>query len=349
MILDAETFEQVAAVDRILRGVEGIELPGHVKTELFASVFETNTDVCATAAEVDEALPVLRRAAGGCGRGRGPRDRGRRRRIRSRCPRRSRSSRRSATSTFVGYGGISVRRQGVQGLHVHVGMPSARGLLALPRSDRAVAAGRARALGELALVRRRADRHGVEPCAGARRAAAAPARRRRSRRTPSGRRGSSGSSRSASTAGLHAHLVGRPAAPEARDARGAHRRPADRRASLGGVHRAAAGDVRDGARRRVAARTTRCSVTGAAPTTRRTAGRRRASGRARNLLHPNGSATSRARARRESCSSSSARGARARRRGVLARIDPRGCEADLQLQSDTAAEATADVVARTLG
>src|SRR5581483_10150334 len=26
--------------------------------------------------------------------------------------------------TFVGYGGISVRRQGVQGLHVHVGMPS---------------------------------------------------------------------------------------------------------------------------------------------------------------------------------------------------------------------------------
>ena len=27
--------------------------------------------------------------------------------------------------TFVGYGGISVRRQGVQGLHVHVGMPSA--------------------------------------------------------------------------------------------------------------------------------------------------------------------------------------------------------------------------------
>jgi carboxylate-amine ligase len=27
--------------------------------------------------------------------------------------------------TFVGYGGISVRRQGVQGLHVHVGMPAA--------------------------------------------------------------------------------------------------------------------------------------------------------------------------------------------------------------------------------
>ena len=63
MILDAVTFEQVAAVDRILKGVEGLDLPGTVKTELFASVFETNTNVCATVAEVDEALPALRRAA----------------------------------------------------------------------------------------------------------------------------------------------------------------------------------------------------------------------------------------------------------------------------------------------
>ncbi|MDX6474895.1 MAG: glutamate---cysteine ligase / carboxylate-amine ligase, partial [Gaiellaceae bacterium] len=63
MILDAETFAQVAAVDRILRGVEGMELPGSVKTELFASVFETNTNVCAAVADVDAALPALRRAA----------------------------------------------------------------------------------------------------------------------------------------------------------------------------------------------------------------------------------------------------------------------------------------------
>ena len=51
MILDASTFGQVPAVDRILRGVEGLELPGSLKTELFASVFETNTNVCATAAD----------------------------------------------------------------------------------------------------------------------------------------------------------------------------------------------------------------------------------------------------------------------------------------------------------
>jgi carboxylate-amine ligase len=124
MILDAVTFEQVAAVDRILKGVEGMDLPGSVKTELFASVFETNTNVCASVSEVDEALPVLRRAATAA------------------AAREGLSVAAAATHpfavpeaqpivkeeryvTFVGYGGISVRRQGVQGLHVHVGMPSA--------------------------------------------------------------------------------------------------------------------------------------------------------------------------------------------------------------------------------
>ena len=137
MILDAETHEQVAAVDRILRGVEGRD--------------------AARAAE-DRALRL------------GVRDEHRRlrdRRPRStrRCPccgGRPRHARRGARGsrsprpathpfarpeaqpivkeeryvTFVGYGGISVRRQGVQGLHVHVGMPSRRRVLALPRGDR---------------------------------------------------------------------------------------------------------------------------------------------------------------------------------------------------------------------
>ena len=62
MILDPGTLDQLPAVDRILRGVEGLELPGRLKTELFASVFETNTDICESIAEVDEALPVLRGA-----------------------------------------------------------------------------------------------------------------------------------------------------------------------------------------------------------------------------------------------------------------------------------------------
>jgi carboxylate-amine ligase len=124
MILDAATHEQVAAVDRILRGVEGLDLPGRLKTELFASVFEINTDVCASVAEVDEALPVLRRAAAHAagreglaiaGAGTHPFAR----------PEAQPIVKEQRYVTFLGYGGISVRRQGVQGLHVHVGMPSA--------------------------------------------------------------------------------------------------------------------------------------------------------------------------------------------------------------------------------
>jgi carboxylate-amine ligase len=124
MIVDAETYEQVAAVDRLLRGVEGLELPGRLKTELFASVFETNTFVCETAAEVDAALPVLRQAGGAAADAEGlaiaaaathPFAR----------PEAQPIVKEERYITFVGYGGISVRRQGVQGLHVHVGMPSA--------------------------------------------------------------------------------------------------------------------------------------------------------------------------------------------------------------------------------
>jgi glutamate---cysteine ligase / carboxylate-amine ligase len=124
MILDAGTLEQVAAVDRILAGVAGLDLPGAVKTELFASVFETNTRVCATAVEVDEALPVLRRAAAAAAEREGlaiaaaathPFAR----------PEAQPIVKEQRYVTFAGYGGISVRRQGVQGLHVHVGMASA--------------------------------------------------------------------------------------------------------------------------------------------------------------------------------------------------------------------------------
>jgi carboxylate-amine ligase len=124
MILDAATYGQVAAVDRILAGVAGKELPGHIKTELFASVFETNTNVCKTATEVDAALPVLRHAAALAAAAEGlaigaaathP----------FAIPEAQPIVKEERYVTFVGYGGISVRRQGVQGLHVHVGMPSA--------------------------------------------------------------------------------------------------------------------------------------------------------------------------------------------------------------------------------
>jgi carboxylate-amine ligase len=124
MILDAATLEQVAAVDRILAGVEGRELPGRLKTELFASVFEVNTNICPTAAEVADALPALRRAAAEAAEREGlaiaagathPFAQ----------PEAQPIVKEERYVTFVGYGGISVRRQGVQGLHVHIGMPGA--------------------------------------------------------------------------------------------------------------------------------------------------------------------------------------------------------------------------------
>ena len=124
MILDGETYEQVAGVDKILAGADGRALPGSFKTELFASVFEINTTICANAVQVDEALPQLRRVAAEIAAAEGL------------------TIAAAATHpfalpeaqpivfeeryiTFLEWGGLSVRRQGVQGLHVHVGMPSA--------------------------------------------------------------------------------------------------------------------------------------------------------------------------------------------------------------------------------
>jgi carboxylate-amine ligase len=124
MIVDAVGFDQVAAVDRIIAGVAGDSLPGSIKTELFASVFESNTLICRDAGEVDDALPALRRAAAAAAEREGlavvaagthPFAR----------PESQPIVKEERYVTFVGYGGISVRRQGVQGLHVHVGLESA--------------------------------------------------------------------------------------------------------------------------------------------------------------------------------------------------------------------------------
>ena len=124
MILDPETFGQVAGVERILRRAEGVELPGRLKTELFASIVETNTGVCESVAEVEQALPALRRAAAEAAAAEGfvlaaaathPFAE----------PEAQLIVQEERYLSFKAYGGISVRHQGVQGLHVHVGMSSA--------------------------------------------------------------------------------------------------------------------------------------------------------------------------------------------------------------------------------
>ena len=132
--------------------------------------------------------------------------------------------------TFVGYGG-------------DLGAPPGRARAARARRDavgrRLLALPRARSLPWLPVVLALsanspwfagvAERDGVEPRARSSPSCRGPARRRRSRRTASGRHGSSGSP-ARCRRGLHAHLVGRPSASEARHARGAHR-PTSRRTS----------------------------------------------------------------------------------------------------------------------
>jgi len=124
VILDGTTLDQVGRVDEIVGPLEQEELPGRAKTELHASVFELNTNPCATAAEVLDALAVLRRAAAEVAAGAGlaiaatgshP----------FADPERQPIVQSERYLTMVAHHGASARRQNVQGLHVHLAMPSA--------------------------------------------------------------------------------------------------------------------------------------------------------------------------------------------------------------------------------
>src|SRR5487761_1384170 len=109
MILDAETLLPTAAVDVLVRESSDLGLPGRLKTELHASVVELNTGVCPDVAAANglaiagagahptatyDSLPVVQ------------------------------EERYLAMMRDVGY---AARRQGVNGLHVHVGIESADG------------------------------------------------------------------------------------------------------------------------------------------------------------------------------------------------------------------------------
>jgi carboxylate-amine ligase len=124
MILDAATFDQVGEVAAVVGELEGRDLPGVVKTELFASVCELATQPCADAAEAGAALRTLRdaarEAAGKHGlavaaAGSHP----------FAIPVEQPIVQEPRYTEFADYAGVSARRQGVQGLHVHVAMPGA--------------------------------------------------------------------------------------------------------------------------------------------------------------------------------------------------------------------------------
>jgi len=124
MILDGETFEPVGAVDVFLRESEELDLPGRLKTEMHASIVELNTEICADAAEAVAALEELRIAADAIARRNGLR-------IAAAGahpitpPEELPIVQEERYLDMVAYVGPIARRQGVSGLHVHVGVDSA--------------------------------------------------------------------------------------------------------------------------------------------------------------------------------------------------------------------------------
>lgn len=124
MILDAETLAQTPAVADLIAAAEGRDLPGRLKTELHASVVELNTDVSATAHEAGAKLTRLRATADEVARARGLRVAAAGTHPFSR-PEEQEIVNEQRYREMVEYVGPTARRQGVNGLHVHVGMPSA--------------------------------------------------------------------------------------------------------------------------------------------------------------------------------------------------------------------------------
>jgi carboxylate-amine ligase len=115
MILDAETLELAPRV-RAFLGSDGF------KTELFATMLELNTPVCRTPEEAGEELGRLRRLAAETAEANGLRIAAAGSHPVS-VPEEQEIVDEQRYLDFVAYAGVSARRQGVQGLHVHVGMP----------------------------------------------------------------------------------------------------------------------------------------------------------------------------------------------------------------------------------
>jgi carboxylate-amine ligase len=122
MLVDAQTLSQRAVSSDVIPRVRAER--GLVKHELFESIVELNSGVCASSGEALDVLRSLRRATDEAARevgctiaavGSHPADIAAEQSIADEPHYRA----------FVDYAGPSARRQGVQGVHVHVGMPDA--------------------------------------------------------------------------------------------------------------------------------------------------------------------------------------------------------------------------------
>src|SRR5262245_16357652 len=124
MVLDGETLLLAPRAAELIAASHGAGLPGRLKSELFASALELNTDICASSAEAAEALAELRAGAIRLAEERGLRVAAAGSHPISR-PEEQEIADEPRYEEFVDYAGVSARRQGVSGLHVHVGMQSA--------------------------------------------------------------------------------------------------------------------------------------------------------------------------------------------------------------------------------
>ncbi len=124
MLVRDDTLLLEPRAAEVIDAAAALELEGEAKKELFASVLELTTGICDGAAQAGERLGALREAVGTLARERGlllvatgthPVSR----------PEEQPIADEERYRVFVDYAGVSARRQGVNGLHVHVGMPDA--------------------------------------------------------------------------------------------------------------------------------------------------------------------------------------------------------------------------------
>ena len=124
MVLDGESLLLTPRAHEVIGASEGSGLPGTLKSELFASALELNTGICESPEQAAAALAELRRGGAGLAEERGLRLAAAGSHPISR-PEEQEIADDPRYREFVEYAGVSARRQGVSGLHVHVGMASA--------------------------------------------------------------------------------------------------------------------------------------------------------------------------------------------------------------------------------
>jgi glutamate---cysteine ligase / carboxylate-amine ligase len=124
MILDAQTLQPAAGVAALVEGAAELELPGTLKTELHASIVELNTAICADVDEAVSALRALRGAAARIARANGLVIAAAGAHPTARLDSLPVVQEERYLHMLEGIGYVA-RRQGVSGLHVHVGVESA--------------------------------------------------------------------------------------------------------------------------------------------------------------------------------------------------------------------------------